>query len=285
MEIDLSQTTETASTLLNTSPPSTEHIPEENIPGSATSASAPKDKYDGFFSYSPHPDENDPDYRFALRGNSLNPIIDATTPLFGMVIRIRTLTLYEDVASLWRQVSNEIEAIEQELKQQGYGHEVLLPFRYMLCTYIWNERDDSILIQNYIQGNLDLYVYTIEYQYISEHEAMNFSAKVMIKLIDSINPHIVQLETNDYSLHQSKVFPDRLPVGWMFYIDKSYDEKTINLPKQMHSIKREGQPVGTLFVTKRDFFDGSNKADITLSNDLEIALVAHDILPTYKKIF
>ncbi|TXE36968.1 hypothetical protein FOT62_08360 [Serratia marcescens] len=150
---------------------------------------------------------------------------------------------------------------------------------------IWNERDDSILIQNYIQGNLDLYVYTIEYQYVSEHEAMNFSSKVMIKLIDSINPHIVQLETNDYSLHQSKVFPDRLPVGWMFYIDKSYDEKTLNLPKQMHSIKREGQPVGTLFVTKRDFFDGSSKADITLSNDLEIALVAHDILPTYKKIF
>jgi len=136
MEIDLSQTTETASTLLNTSPPSAEHIPEENTPGSATSASAPKDKYDGFFSYPPHPDDNDPDYRFALRGNSLNPIIDATTPLFGMVIRIRTLSVYEDVASLWRQVSNEIKAIEQELKQQGYGHEVLLPFRYMLCTYI-----------------------------------------------------------------------------------------------------------------------------------------------------
>ncbi|EGT0625581.1 DotU family type IV/VI secretion system protein [Citrobacter freundii] len=136
MEIDLSQATESPGAILNAKPSPAEQRAKENAPGSEVTASAPKDKYDGFFSVSSPPDDNDPDYRFALRGNSLNPIIDATTPLFGMVIRIRTLSVYEDVASLWRQVSNEIEAIEQELKQQGYGHEVLLPFRYMLCTYI-----------------------------------------------------------------------------------------------------------------------------------------------------
>jgi type VI secretion system protein ImpK len=136
MEIDLSQATESPGAILNATPSPAEQRVKENAPGSEAIASAPEDKYGGFFSHSAPPDDNDPDYRFTLRGNSLNPIIDAATPLFGMVIRIRALTLYEDVTRLYQQVSNEIEAIEQELKHQGYGHSVLLPFRYMLCTYI-----------------------------------------------------------------------------------------------------------------------------------------------------
>ncbi|GLH25606.1 hypothetical protein ENT52713_30020 [Enterobacter sp. 200527-13] len=157
-----------------------------------------------------------------------------------------------------------------------------LPF---VTSAIWSLNEDSIKFGNYIQGDVNKFSYEINHCYKNEAEAMNFASQFVLKIIDKISPHILRLETNGYSLHESQVFPDRLPVGWMFYIDKSYDEKTLNLPKQMHSIKREGQPIGTLFVTKRDFFDGSNKADITLSNDLEIALVAHDILPTYKKIF
>ena len=30
-------------------------------------------------------------YRLALRGNSLNPMIDAATPLLGMVMRLSTM--------------------------------------------------------------------------------------------------------------------------------------------------------------------------------------------------
>ncbi|WP_193162722.1 Imm52 family immunity protein [Enterobacter ludwigii] len=155
----------------------------------------------------------------------------------------------------------------------------------LTITHLWNEYNDVIRITNNIQADKTKFCYELTCNTNTEAEAMNFSSQVVLKIIDKIEPHIIHLETNDYSLHESMVFPDRLPVGWMFYIDKNYDEKVLNLPKQMHSIKRDGQPVGTLFVTKRDFFDGSNKADITLSNDLEIALVAHDILPTYKKIF
>ncbi|EKS6641992.1 type IVB secretion system protein IcmH/DotU [Enterobacter hormaechei] len=136
MEIDLSHTAEPDSSILNTAPPHSEPGSEENGPVSEASTTAPKDKYDGFFRYFPHPDDNDPDYRFTLRGHSLNPIIDAATPLLGMVIRIRTLTGYKEVTSLYRQVSIEIQNIDQELKQQGYERGVLLSFRYMLCTYI-----------------------------------------------------------------------------------------------------------------------------------------------------
>lgn len=136
MEIDLSDTTDTDSTFLDTSSLPKVAPPEQSPPGSEVCASVPQDKYDGFFSDVSGPDDNDPDYRFTLRGNSPNPIIDAATPLLGMVIRIRTLTLYDDVTRLYQQVSNEIEVIEQELKQQGYEHRVLQSFRYMLCTYI-----------------------------------------------------------------------------------------------------------------------------------------------------
>lgn len=160
-----------------------------------------------------------------------------------------------------------------------------LPDFPLAGTRIWSGNDDSIEFENYIQSDIACFQYRMVHYATNEKNALSFTSQIALKIIDKIEPHIFQIETNGYSLHESQVFPDRLPVGWMFYIDKSYDEKTINLPKQMHSIKREGQPVGTLFVTKRDFFDGSNKADITLSNDLEIALVAHDILPTYKKIF
>lgn len=136
MEIDLSQATESPGAILNATPSPAEHRAKENAPDNEACASTPKDKYDGFFSDVSGPDDNDPDYRFTPRGNSLNPLIDAATPLLGMVIRIRTLTLYDDVTRLYQQVSNEIEVIEQELKQRGYEHRVLQSFRYMLCTYI-----------------------------------------------------------------------------------------------------------------------------------------------------
>lgn len=181
----------------------------------------------------------------------------------------------KEVFSGGKTTQNATELLEKDLKD-GFP---------LVVAWIWNESGDIITATNNIQADINNFCYELTCNTNTETEAMNFASQIVLQIIDKIEPHIIHLETNDYSLHESMVFPDRLPVGWMFYIDKSYDEKTINLPKQMHSIKREGQPVGTLFVTKRDFFDGSNKADITLSNDLEIALVAHDILPTYKKIF
>lgn len=80
MDIDLSQTTETASPILNATPSSAAEQPtEENAPGSEADASTPKDKYAGFFRYYPHPDDNDPDYHFTAAGIEaiLNELADA----------------------------------------------------------------------------------------------------------------------------------------------------------------------------------------------------------------
>ncbi|HHA1936144.1 type IVB secretion system protein IcmH/DotU [Enterobacter ludwigii] len=80
--------------------------------------------------------DSDPDFAFRMRGNSLNPVTDAATPLFGMVARVRTLTRHEDVAGLWQTVATEIRAIEQELREHGYENGALLSFRYVLCSFI-----------------------------------------------------------------------------------------------------------------------------------------------------
>jgi type VI secretion system protein ImpK len=78
----------------------------------------------------------DSDYWFRLRGQSINPMIDAVTPLLGLVQRVRQLSRYDRVNSLYQRVVTEIQAIDHELMAQGYENSVVLSFRYILCTFI-----------------------------------------------------------------------------------------------------------------------------------------------------
>lgn len=78
----------------------------------------------------------DSDYWFRLRGHSINPMIDAVTPLLGMVLRVRQLSSHTQVSELYQRVVIEIQAIEQELMAHGYENGVVLSFRYILCTFI-----------------------------------------------------------------------------------------------------------------------------------------------------
>ncbi|AIQ99826.1 type IV secretion protein DotU [Pluralibacter gergoviae] len=78
----------------------------------------------------------DSDYWFRMRGQSINPMIDAVTPLLGMVNRTRQLQQYDGAGELYQKVATEIQAIEQELKGLGYEPGVILSFRYILCTFI-----------------------------------------------------------------------------------------------------------------------------------------------------
>ncbi|PHI31686.1 type IVB secretion system protein IcmH/DotU [Budvicia aquatica] len=75
-------------------------------------------------------------HAFTLRGNSVNPMIDAATPLLGMVQRLRDITHLDNAESLYRQVVNDMGAIEQILQSQGYENSQIVSFRYILCTFI-----------------------------------------------------------------------------------------------------------------------------------------------------
>lgn len=76
------------------------------------------------------------DYHLALRGNSLNPMIDAATPLLGMVMSLSTMNSQMMPEHLFSQVVTDVQAMEQLLQEQGYEPGVIISFRYILCTFI-----------------------------------------------------------------------------------------------------------------------------------------------------
>ncbi|ETS31484.1 type IV / VI secretion system protein, DotU family [Photorhabdus khanii NC19] len=89
-------------------------------------------------------------YQLPLRGESLNPMIDAATPLLGMVMRMRDMGDQPLPDQLYQQVVTDIQAIEQFLQTKGYEPGAIVSFRYMLCTFIdetalghgWNSKNE-----------------------------------------------------------------------------------------------------------------------------------------------
>ncbi|MGY6030075.1 type IVB secretion system protein IcmH/DotU [Phytobacter sp. AG2a] len=75
-------------------------------------------------------------YRLALRGKSLNPMIDAATPLLGMVMRLSGMQNQSMPDHLFALVVTDVQAVEQLLQERGYEPGVIVSFRYILCTFI-----------------------------------------------------------------------------------------------------------------------------------------------------
>ncbi|PHM64970.1 putative type VI secretion system protein [Xenorhabdus stockiae] len=75
-------------------------------------------------------------YQLPLRGESLNPMIDAATPLLGMVLRLQDMSDQALPDKLYQQVVTDIRAIEQLLQTKGYEPGAIVSFRYVLCTFI-----------------------------------------------------------------------------------------------------------------------------------------------------
>ncbi|WP_114192122.1 type IVB secretion system protein IcmH/DotU [Edaphovirga cremea] len=98
-------------------------------------------------------------YHLLLRGESLNPMIDAATPLLGMVLRLKSMGSQPLPEQLYLQVVADIQSIEQLLQTQGYEPGAIVSFRYVLCTFIdevalghgWNSENgwlkQSLLVQ------------------------------------------------------------------------------------------------------------------------------------------
>lgn len=75
-------------------------------------------------------------YQLTLRGNSLNPMIDAATPLLGMVMRLSGMNSMNMPEHLFAQVVTDVQAVEQLLQERGYEPGMIVSFRYILCTFI-----------------------------------------------------------------------------------------------------------------------------------------------------
>ncbi len=83
----------------------------------------------------------DIDVGFRLRGHSLNPLLDAATPLFGLVIRARRMTDHDQIPQLYVRVRDEITVILEEIKQAGYDGPTQLAYSYCLCAFV----DEAIM--------------------------------------------------------------------------------------------------------------------------------------------
>lgn len=75
-------------------------------------------------------------YTLALRGNSLNAMIDAATPLLGMILRIQDIESLDDNPNLYQQIVTDINAIKQTLQDKQYEPGMIVTFQYILCTFI-----------------------------------------------------------------------------------------------------------------------------------------------------
>ncbi|WGL28087.1 Imm52 family immunity protein [Pectobacterium brasiliense] len=154
----------------------------------------------------------------------------------------------------------------------------------LVAKTLWSENGNQIIARNYLCSSID----NFWFKFLLVKENANNAKKIMSMLTEMINkigPHIITLETNDYSLENRKVFPDRIPVGWLMYIDSVYGEGAFDLGDRAIDVKKSGESIGTLFLSKKGLFDGENEQDIQAANDLEILLAAHDVLPLYKDIF
>lgn len=80
---------------------------------------------------------------FTLRGNSINHMIDAATPLLGMTQRLIDMTNLDNAENVYQQVVNDILAIETILQSKDYEPGAIISFRYVLCTFI-----DEIAMQH-----------------------------------------------------------------------------------------------------------------------------------------
>lgn len=74
-------------------------------------------------------------FSFPLRGNNLNPLIDSCSSLLALRVRLLTLNELEpdNVSNLYLQVSDDIRALEVELKEEDYSQASILICRYCLC--------------------------------------------------------------------------------------------------------------------------------------------------------
>ncbi|MGJ7550718.1 type IVB secretion system protein IcmH/DotU [Pseudomonas alloputida] len=76
----------------------------------------------------------DPD--FQMRGTFQNPMIDAAMPLFGLVMRLRTLDSLPNIQDVHHQVRTQVDNIVEEMRQHGYESAQLLAYSYALCLYL-----------------------------------------------------------------------------------------------------------------------------------------------------
>lgn len=80
---------------------------------------------------------------FQLKTSGKNKLLELSTPLLGLSVRIRNMGSYANVDELHSRLTNELANFQQEVTALGYDDATTLAARYCLCSMI----DESVLSQ------------------------------------------------------------------------------------------------------------------------------------------
>ncbi|HEQ1859567.1 TPA: immunity 52 family protein [Providencia alcalifaciens] len=112
-----------------------------------------------------------------------------------------------------------------------------------------------------------------------------------LKLIESLKYYFkaykivcIKIDTNKYRYNDKNVFPDKLPVGWMLYLNKKITQQQVPMAAQLIHIDNEKNH-GTLIISTDHVFNGENKEDIRKANEIEIQLAELGLLPLIREIY
>jgi type VI secretion system protein ImpK len=75
-------------------------------------------------------------FSFNLRGDSINPLVDASAPLIALMLRVAGVSSHSALDELYKRCLHEIESIELELHRHGYDRVSILAHRYCLSSAI-----------------------------------------------------------------------------------------------------------------------------------------------------
>ena len=154
----------------------------------------------------------------------------------------------------------------------------------IFVTSIWNG-SGGIRIQNYLCRSTDNFLITYSLE-IENEMGLTIKIKNLLQKIlnNKDNIAVMFVHTNQYHLNEKNVFPDRLPVGWMLYLNKKITQEQVPMATELIHIENEKNN-GTLIISTDHVFDGSDKADIKKANEIEIQLTALGLLPLYTEIY
>ncbi|HGN1708042.1 TPA: Imm52 family immunity protein [Providencia rettgeri] len=147
------------------------------------------------------------------------------------------------------------------------------------------EKKNSIQINNYLAKSFDNYKVRLNLILENQSELQYKIKNSILNLIkNNFNLPKILVHTNQYRLNEKNVFPDRLPVGWMLYLNKKIKQEQLPMAAELIDIDNNKNK-GTLIISTEHVFDGSNKDDIKKANDIEIQLTALGLLPLYTEIY
>ncbi|HDT0720441.1 Imm52 family immunity protein [Proteus mirabilis] len=155
----------------------------------------------------------------------------------------------------------------------------------LLITSIWDGNTDNIMTSNYICESLDNFQLSLSLKVVNISGLKSKLKNILLNIIKSKNNiAAIVVQTNNYQMDEKNVFPDRIPVGWMLYLNKQITNAQAGINAELINISNEKNK-GTLIISTNEVFDGTNEKHIKNANEIEIQLTGYGLLPTYQDLY